>query len=232
MAKKILKRDFHKCIWTSSYDRGLEHLLDIWSDVKKAIPDATLEVAYGWTLFEQFYRDNPERMGWLARINQKMKQPGITHHGRVSQPEIEKWYKRCGILAYPTDFYEINFISGIKAQAFGAVPVVMDYAALKETIRYGIKVKGDIYDKETKEAYKQALIKALKDDKWQEEQRAKMMPWARENYPWDKIAKDWTRLFTTDELKEAAELLVKEKPEAENYLPVKLQEKYGFTPSY
>lgn len=225
-------RNNRACIWSSSYDRGLTHLLDIWPDVKKAVPEAELHIFYGWMLFERFYKDNPERMQWMGEMNTKMKQPGITHHGRVIQSEMEKWYKKCGILSYPTDFYEINFIGGIKAQAFGCVPVVIDHAALKETIQYGVKIKGDIFDKETKEEYKQALIKALKDDKWQEEERKKMIPWARKKYSWDKIAKDWTKLFTTDELKEAADALIKANPDAEKYLPVGLQEKYGYEKTY
>lgn len=96
------------CIYTSSYDRGLEHLLKIWPEVVKEVPDAKLHVFYGWKLFEEFYRDNPERMAWKEKMDKMMEHMGITHHGRVPQPEIEKWYKKCGIFAYPSHFYEIN----------------------------------------------------------------------------------------------------------------------------
>jgi glycosyltransferase involved in cell wall biosynthesis len=189
------KRDPHAMLWTSSYDRGIEHLLNMWPDIKKAVPDATLNVFYGWKLFENFYRTNPERMAWMRKINKLMEQPGITHHGRVIQAEVEKWHKKCGIWPYPTHFYEINCISAIKAQLWGSVPVCIDYAALKETVKFGKKIKGDIWGKDVAEKYKKALIKALKDTEWQEEQRKKMMPWARKKYGWDKIAKQWTEEF-------------------------------------
>lgn len=226
------KNDPHKLIWSSSYDRGLEQLLNLWPEVKKAVPEAELHIFYGWKLFKKFYGDNPERMQWLEKIEAKMNQEGITHHGRVSQPELEKWYKKCGIWAYPTDFYEINCISAIKAQLWGAVPVCMNHAALKETVQHGKKIEGDIYDYEIRKIYQEALIEALKDETWQKEQREKMMPWARETYSWEKVTEKWSQEFKQDELGEAAKMLVEAKPEAEQLLPVQLQEKYGYKASY
>ena len=183
------------CIWTSSYDRGLQHLLKIWPDVVKAVPDAQLHIFYGWQLFDKFYHDNPERMAWKAKMEEMMQAKGIVHHGRVSQPEIEKWYKKCGIFAYPSHFYEINCISAFKAELWGAVPVTTNYAALDETVQFGVKIKGDIYEPAVLEEYKKALIKALKSPRWQEEQRKKMMPWARKKYSWANIAKQWDKEF-------------------------------------
>lgn len=185
--------DPHRAIWTSSYDRGLEHLLEIWPDVLKEVPDAKLEIFYGWKLFKHFYKDNPERMAWLNKLEKMMDQKGITHHGRVSQPEVEKWYKKSGIWAYPTHFYEINCISAIKAQLWGAVPVCIDYAALNQTVKFGKKIKGDIWDKDVKKEYTKALIEAFKDKKWQEELRPKMKEWVEKRYNWKEVASQWQK---------------------------------------
>lgn len=179
------------CIWSSSYDRGLKHLLDIWPDVIKEVPDATLRVFYGWQLFDKFYYNNPERQEWKARIEKMMKGKGIYHGGRISQGEMEKEYKAAGLWVYPTDFYEINCISAIKAQAFGAVPITMNYAALKETVQFGTKVLGDIWDKETKNIYKQGLIVALTA----KHNREEMMKWARNKYNWKSVISLWIKEF-------------------------------------
>ena len=40
------------CIYGSSYDRGLEHLLKLWPDVIKEVPNAQLRIFYGWILFD------------------------------------------------------------------------------------------------------------------------------------------------------------------------------------
>lgn len=188
------------CIWTSSYDRGLENLLNIWRDVKKEVPETELHIFYGWKLFAHFYRGNPERMAWMRKMEDLMKQDGITHHGRVSQPDLEDWIKKCGIWAYPSHFYEINCISAIKAQLWGAVPVTTDFAALKETVKYGKRVEGEIYENfalspKMLESYKKELITSLKDEAWQKAEREQMMPWAREKYSWAEIAKQWNTEF-------------------------------------
>lgn len=181
----------HWCIYTSSYDRGLQHLLDMWPEIIKEVPDAQLHVFYGWQLFATFYVSNPERMAWMRKINKLMEQPGITNHGRVSQPEMEKWYKQCGVFTYPSHFYEINCISAIKAQLWGAIPVTTKIGALDETVQHGFKVEGDIYDDETKEKYKESLINAFKTD----HDLKSMMDWAREKYSWEKIVNQWSQEF-------------------------------------
>lgn len=187
-------RNLKQVIYTSSYDRGLEHLLEVWPDVKKEVSDATLDIYYGWQLFDRFYRDNPASMAWQEKVKKAMNQDGVTDHGRIPQPELKKVMLTAGVWAYPTHFGEINCISAIKAQAYGAEPVVVNYAALQETVQFGRKVEGDIYDQETKDEFKKQLIDALKNP-MPEEKREEMMKWAQEKYSWEKIAKDWSKLF-------------------------------------
>lgn len=184
-----------KIIYTSSYDRGLEHLLTMWADIKKEVPEATLNIAYGWDLFVKFYSNNPSSMGWKNRMDEMMKQDGITHHGRLPQNKLAELMKKCQIWAYPTHFGEISCISAMKAQIYGCVPVVVNYAALQTTVKYGIKVDGDIYDQETKEEFKRQLIDLLKDPQRQEEIRKPMMEWATKEFSWSKVASEWTKEF-------------------------------------
>ena len=183
-----------KVIYTSSYDRGLEWLLKMWPDVKKEVPNAELEICYGWQLYDQFYKNNPSSMSWKARMEEMMKYKGITHHGRLPQRELAELMKKCQVWAYPTHFGEINCISAIKAQAYGCEPVVVNYAALKETVQFGRKVEGDIYDQETQDEFKKQLIDALKNP-MSEKKRQEMMKWANEKYAWEKIAKEWGVVF-------------------------------------
>lgn len=187
-------RNNKRIIYTSSYDRGLQHLLEMWPDIRKAVPDAELEVFYGWQLFDKFYSSNPSSMAWKANIVKMLGQEGVVKHGRLSQPELALEMQECGIWAYPTHFGEINCISAIKAQAYGCEPVVINYAALKETVQFGRKINGDIYDDETKEEYKKQLIDALLHP-MSEEARQEMMQWAKEKYSWDKLAKEWKVIF-------------------------------------
>jgi len=187
-------RNPHKIIYTSSYDRGLQHLLELWPKVKEAVPDAELHVFYGWQLFEKFYKDNASSMAWMKRMQEMMTQDGITDHGRVTQEELAEFTKTCGIWAYPTHFGEISCISAMKAQAYGCEPVIVNYAALKETVQFGRKVEGDIYDDETKEEFTKQLIDALKSP-MSDDDRQKMMDWANKEYSWLHVAGRWDAEF-------------------------------------
>ena len=184
----------HKLFWGSSYDRGLQHLLKMWPEIKKAYPDATLDVCYGWNLFLTAYRDNAERMAWMKRMGEMMKQPRITHHGRVGKEELKEIRSKCGIWSYPTDFTEINCITALEAQADGLVPVVINYAALKETVGSGIKIDGDIYDKETQQKYLKELLALMGNkERWKKESK-KAQKFAQK-FSWDRIADLWLKHF-------------------------------------
>lgn len=190
----MIKRDLHSCISTSSYDRGLIHILEMWPEVLKEVPDATLHCYYGWQLFAQFYKDNPASMMWMKKMQDLMKQPSVFEHGRVSQTELVEEYKKSGIFVYSTHFGEINCISAIKAQAYGCEPVVVNYAALQETVQFGRKVEGDIYDQETKDKFLKELVDALKNP-MSDEKRIEMQDWAQKKYAWSTVAKDWAEVF-------------------------------------
>lgn len=188
-------------IYGSSYDRGLEHLLKMWPDIKKEVPDAELHIFYGWNLFDRVYGDNPERQAWKEKMNKLMNQDGITHLGRVSHEACIKEHENAGIWVYPTHFGEISCITAMRAQVYGSVPVVIDYAALKETVQYGIKVEGDIYEQEVQQEYVKQLVSLLKDEKRQEEIREPMMKWARDKFSWSNVAKQWDEEFKNKDLK-------------------------------
>jgi len=104
---KIL-RNPKKLIYSSSPDRGLIYLLKMWPEIIKAVPDALLDVYYGFDVFDAIHKGNPGRMKWKSMIIDMMKQPGITYHGRVGHKELEQAMMGAGILSYPTDFTEIS----------------------------------------------------------------------------------------------------------------------------
>ncbi len=206
-----IPRNTKQVVYGSSYDRGLQHLLEIWPDVVKEVPDAKLTIFYGWVLFDKMLGGNPASMAWKEKMQKLMDQPGITELGRISHEACVVEFQKAGIWAYPCHFGEISCITGMRAQAFGAVPVVTDWAALKETVKYGVKVEGDIYEPEVKEEYKKQLIALLLDPDRQEEIRKPMIEWARETYPWSKVASKWSDEFkSAPSLEKQVELLMED----------------------
>lgn len=190
-----IERDPHKILYASSHVRGLAYLYEIWPEVKKAVPDATLDVYYGRGSYDAVHKGNPERMKWMDDMIAKAdKLEGVTDHGKASQEEIVREGFRSGIWAYPCPFPEIYCITAIKSQASGAVPVASNYAALDETIQYGHKQPLGEFDIEDLEKYKEALIWWLQHPEEQEKIRPAMMSWAR-TQSWEGIAKQWSTEF-------------------------------------
>lgn len=191
-----VKRNPKSMIYASSPDRGLVYLLTNWEEIKKEVPEAELNIYYGFHVFDAVHRDNPARMKWKNQMMAMMQQPGIHYHGRVGHDELHKAYASAGVWAYPTDFTEISCISAMKAQALGAIPVTTTLAALDETVKNGIKLDADITLKENQEEYVKSLVKVLKDEDEQEKLRPEMMEWAQDYYKWENVAREWSDLFT------------------------------------
>jgi len=184
----------HKLFYGSSYDRGIQYLLYMWPEIKQAYPDAELHIAYGWELFDMVAAGNPERRQWKRSVEALMKQPGIFHYGRIGKEELKKVRSSCGIWAYPTEFEEINCITALDCQNDGLVPVTMAYAALVETAKEGILVKGDIKDEQIQKNYLKELLSLMGDEKKWKIYSNKCKRFTNK-YHWTNIADQWVKYF-------------------------------------
>lgn len=150
----------------SAYYRGLECLLNIWPKIRAEVPDATLDVYYGWESWvglqgkDDFYERMEAKFAELAS-------EGVTVHGRVSHTELAKAMQEIQVWAYPTEFTEIHCITALKAQEAGCWPVVTNVGALVETVKQGdiIKTKKIYTDEYKQEKFAEAVTTALKENK-------------------------------------------------------------------
>lgn len=127
-SKKIRKQ----CFYASSPDRGLETLLQGWSKIHEAHPDATLLLSYG-----------------VTGINL----PNVICLGDADEETMNEVYKTSEYWLHPCNGGELYGITGIKAQAAGCYPVYIPTMALSETVKYG--------KKSTKETFADDVIEAL-----------------------------------------------------------------------
>lgn len=184
----------HKLFYGSSYDRGLDVLLFLWPDIIKKFPDAELHIAYGWALFDQFAKTNPERKEWKKEVERLMGQKGVFHYGRVGKKELSAIRIQCGIWAYPTYFHEINCITALETQKDGLVPATMTLGALNEAVQSGFKIEGDIKNANVRDRYLEELISLMDDRKRWEIESRKARKWAKGFY-WSNIAGKWSGVF-------------------------------------
>lgn len=186
------ERNPKRIIYASSYDRGLETFLKlVWDKVIKEVPDAELHIYYGWTTYDEMIKEGRRSQEWKDMMVELMKKPNVFEHGRIGHKKLIKEYYKSGIWGYPTTFTEISCIGAMRAQVTGAIPVVNDYCALKETVRWGIKNEGDIAQEVTFNDYAEKLITLLKNPEEQEKIRKEMIPEAKKIFGWEGVATDW-----------------------------------------
>lgn len=133
--------DGHKFIWSSSPDRGLDTLLQLWPWIKSEWPDATLDVFYGWEFIDKVIAGDPahplnyikSKISYLWH-NNGAEDGGLFWHGRVSPATLAKAQQQAEVWLYPTDFMETFCLTAIQAQLCGALPIASNLAALTENI--------------------------------------------------------------------------------------------------
>lgn len=107
----------NQCLYSSSPDRGLDTLEQIWPSIHEKHPDAHLIVTYGGTIDA----------------------PNVTCIGEVSQSIMNGLYQNSDIWLHPCNGGELFGMSAVKAQAAAAIPVYFPTMALSETVLVGEK---------------------------------------------------------------------------------------------
>jgi len=190
---KDVKKDRHRMIYSSSPDRGLELLLYLFPKVKAKIPEAELDIYYG---FENF-RDKAYVEKIMNLINTT---DGVTYHGRVGQDELAEAFMRSTVWAYPTWFQETYCITALEAMAAQCVPVTSDYWGLIDTVKEGGILLPMNDDANT-------VLTPAYQDKWIEEcvnllqSESYLKDWQLnginrvKRFTWENVAKQWKEYF-------------------------------------
>lgn len=132
-----------RAVYFSSPDRGLETLLDLWPLVRAQVPEATLDVFYGFGSARRMSSANVEHRESLKAMERRvmariaeLTPHGVTMRGGVSHPELHDFLRTCGVWAYShgpeRSAVETFCISSAKALACGVWPVTTDNGALPE----------------------------------------------------------------------------------------------------
>jgi glycosyltransferase involved in cell wall biosynthesis len=175
----------------SAYYRGLECLIDLWPQISAEVPDATLDIYYGWQSWVSAEGEDSFYHRMTAKLD-AVKDMGVTEHGRVSHTELAKAMNEIEVWAYPTQFEEIHCITALKANAAGCKPVITDVAALKETggpnATYieSARIYSDDY---AKSKFVKEVVRALKFPQSDADREAQT-EWAKA-HDWINIAELW-----------------------------------------
>jgi glycosyltransferase involved in cell wall biosynthesis len=189
--KQIEKKPY-SVIYPSAYYRGLETLVNLWPKIKEQVPEATLDIYYGWESWVTIEGEDDFYHRMCKKLNQ-VKDLGVTEHGRVDHKRLAKRMAESKVWAYPTEFPEIFCITAVKANLAGCKPVITDVAALAETggpnATY-ISTDKIYKDEYSQEKFVKAVVKALQEDSETETQ----IEWAKQ-FDWSNIAEQWVEQF-------------------------------------
>jgi len=181
------KRDPHRFIYASTYERGLEPILKYtWPKIKRAIPDASFHIFYGMNRLEQ------TPLG--QRLRNLFKQPGVEEHGRVDLAEIAKQKALAGFHLYISNSEtEIDCISVRESLLCGSIPVLGNDYVFSE--RDGIHVTGSTDNSSTYTKAASIIIGSLRrGPDFLEKKRAEFKK-SNTIISWEEVAKKWIHAF-------------------------------------
>lgn len=102
-----------KVAWASSHDRGLHHLLEMWTRIKRAVPHATLDVFYDDGGMRAFAEMPAQEISWLEELRrrsvyelealERLGRLDVRARGSVSRESIATELALAEVLAYPCD---------------------------------------------------------------------------------------------------------------------------------
>lgn len=218
--KKGIERDPYLLVNFSSGDRSLDSALNILIELESKLPVSIKKKVrfawyYGWHVFDAC-RTSEQDQNWKKKVVEKfeyLRKRGIELDSikieggtRISYGEVRDKLLEAGALFYPSEFYEIDFVGGTKAQMAGCIPITTNFAAMREKIQFGIKVPSKrtkenwtegivcnfgVKDKKTVKLFVNALVDYLKDPtQWDREE---ISDWAKKEYNLDKIADLWDK---------------------------------------
>lgn len=164
-----------RVIYSSSPDRGLDILLEIWPRVREQVPDAELVSTYSrW--YDIVAEGNPVIQAQRAHITELLDQPGVKRlHGGLGQKALAELMMSSLVWVHPSwysvgdmQMWETSCISAMEAQAAGCVVVASNWGALSETVQVGTLIDGDPrVEGQWRDVFVQSIIAGLTNERVQ-----------------------------------------------------------------
>lgn len=207
-------RDPYYIVNFSSPDRSLTATMDIFEEAYKRVSKdiqkrMKLGWFYGWKLFDTL-RISIQEKEWADATKARfeaLKAKGLAIGGeRINHIDVARQNMKAGVLLYPSEFYEIDWVGGSKAQIAGVPIITTAFAAQGEKTKYGVKIPSkktignwadipgcdySISDPKQKEMFVNALVYYLEHCEDESTQRRAMMMWAHPEFDMEKITDAW-----------------------------------------
>jgi glycosyltransferase involved in cell wall biosynthesis len=183
-----------RVVYSSSPDRGLDVLLEIWPRIRELVPDAELSWAYS-AVYDKVAEQRPEIAEHRQLVARLSEQPGVTALGSLPQPELAKVMRASLVWAHPSyatpyggPFHETSCIGAMEAQAAGCLVVASGWGALPETVEVGRLVDSEPLSDRWRDGFVKCIAEGLTDRKVQRWAQS-AGPEAAKKLTWDGVAR-------------------------------------------
>jgi glycosyltransferase involved in cell wall biosynthesis len=191
-----MKKDTSKVkfVWASSPVRGLDRMLNLWPEILKEFPEATLDLFFGWEWFDLAHGELTWP-GLKQNITAAIESlPNLTYHGRVAHEEVVNFLRdEATVWLYPPNaFEEVYCALAVEAQAAGVLCFYRENGALPEVIAdRGIPIAMD--------ADNTSIVQCLREHMGNDALREKAAEWGRKQ-TWRKVAKAMRDIVNDNEM--------------------------------
>jgi len=175
--------------YSSSADRGLNNILYLMPFLLHDCPELKLHVYYGFETWEAAARSrgNEQELAEINSIKSQMAALGdrVVVHGRISQAELAKEWKKAWCWFMPEAFTETYSITAVEAQLSATPILCSNVAALQTTVgEFGIRVQHHPYSKEGREEYLVWLKKLYHDREFWQQQSDLSLRGSKRRFGW------------------------------------------------
>jgi len=198
--QKLAEVEWGRLHYSSSPDRGLDNILCILPWLREACPKVTLHVYYGFFNWESAIkqRNNSSEVKQLEELKKQLEEAKdyVFLHGRVSQIELAKEWRKAWCWMYATQFTETRCITANEAMLSCTPIVCSNVAALETTVgEFGIRILDHPYSREGRQAFIDNIYK-LYHNKELWEEWAKKSAEGNKRLSWQENWEDyWKPLF-------------------------------------
>jgi len=208
---------------TSSPDRGIKTAMRIIKSVYDRLPDNLKPLLkfsqyYGFDVWDTEFENDTQMVAWKKEaidMMNELKKLGIMTEDsgkRISQKEVTKKYLESGVIFYPSEFFEIGYIGGIKGMLGGAIPFTTKAFAQGEFAKDGVLVDSDVTykdwsrnirdgsdygvkDKKQIKEFIDKLVDYIKNPNKYDDMRNRLIEYAKNTFNWDATAESWLNTF-------------------------------------
>jgi len=170
-------------IYSSSPDRGLSYLLQLFPKIVERYPEATLHIFCNHKFISN------------SDLESIKKHDSIFLNKRVNQEQIAEEYLKSDFWFYPTGFTETYCITAVEAQAAGCMCVTLDIGSLKEIVGdRGIVLEGKISDKHIQNELLESIFKVIDNPELKNSYIKKGREWALKQ-TYESLAEEWSQFY-------------------------------------